>query len=139
MKTVIGRPPEWIWERAHKMFKIDDDLTTYAYGDTIFNPAGLRLPIELVAHEEVHGLQQRNTEGGAEGWWIRYFNDPVFRAAQEAEAYGRQYAVLCMRVKDRNQRAIYLHQLAELLSSGMYGVNVSTSDAKKAIMRGAGL
>lgn len=138
MKIVIGRPPQWIWDKAHELFEVDDSGTTYAYAETIYNPAGINLPIEIIEHEETHRRQQRDM-GGADVWWKRYFEDPVFRAAMEAEAYGRQYQIYCRRQPDRNRRAAYLFTYASILSGKQYGINMSLSDARKAIQHAAGV
>lgn len=63
--------------------------TTFAYGDTIYNPAHLDLAPDLIHHEEVHQKQQGNDPAG---WWLRYLSDTAFRLSQELEAYGEQYA-----------------------------------------------
>jgi len=130
MKIINEKPP--IFKEAHKHFDIDDSATIYTWGDTIYNPAGIALPQELIEHEIVHAHQQEAV-GGPEVWWRRYFDDPVFRVNQEAEAYRRQYAYYCTLQKDRNVRNKYLWEIASFLVSPMYKVNMSHSDAMQAI------
>lgn len=131
MQIINKKPP--IFDEAHKHFDIDDSATIYTWGDIIYNPAGIRIAQELVEHESIHSRQQEEI-GGPELWWKKYFEDPVFRANQEAEAYGAQYAYYCNFCnRDRNYQTRYLYRLAQILSSDMYKVSMSHSDAIKAI------
>lgn len=136
MKIINQKPP--IFEEAHRYFDIDDSATIYTWGDIIYNPASISIGREYIEHESVHGRQQKEI-GGPEIWWRKYFDDPVFRVNQEAEAYGRQHAYYCREVKDRNRRARHLHLLATVLSSPMYKVGMKHSDAMTAIRKQASL
>ena len=102
----------------------------YTYDKVIYNPDGMPLTSELVAHEMTHIKQQAEHKGGVKGWWKQYLEDDGFRFAEELEAYSRQYIVFCDSVKDRNQRATYLFFLAKHLSSPQYGSIISTTDAQ---------
>lgn len=131
MKIQIAKPPV-IWEEVHKRFEIDDAVTIYTWGDTIYNPGNTTVTQELVEHESVHAKQQE-AEGGPEIWWKRYIADNVFRATQEAEAYGRQHAYYSTQVTDRNWRDKHLRMLASFLASDLYKTGMTHSDAYRAI------
>jgi len=129
MQIKNEKPP--IWDEAQKHFDIDHDRTVYTYGDTIYNPAGLNLPQEIVEHESVHMEQQ--SQMGPEAWWRQYFENPDFRFHEEAEAYRYQHYYYCTQQLDRNKRARHLHLLASILSSSMYKTGRSQREALEAI------
>lgn len=131
LEIVNERPP--VWDQAHRVFEIDDSRTVYTYGDKLYNPAGCYLDPEIIAHEEVHYVQQGKTEGGPKAWWDKYLVDAEFRFIQEAEAYGKQYQFYCQRNGDRNKRARYLFLLSEILASPMYKLGISAGTASREI------
>lgn len=107
----------------------------FAYGDAIYNPGGAPLPPWIVAHEQVHFVQQHDA-GGAVAWWGRYLTDPKFRYEQELEAHRVEYKEFCSTTRaTRNERRAYLKALARRLSSPMYGSVVTYAEARKAIKR----
>ena len=134
MRIVNERPPEWIMQGCLSQFRVDVEGTFWTYGDTIYNPGGHALPPDIVAHEEQHSVQQANHEGGKDGWWRQYLDEPRFRLEQEAEAYGAQYRFYCEHVGDRNKRALFLHRLAATLSGPLYQVAVSVQQARAMIL-----
>lgn len=134
IEIAIAKPPKLVWDGCHKHFDIDDANTVYTHGGTLYNPADNYIDRPLLVHESIHAKQQNATDGGPDAWWKRYLEDPVFRVIQEAEAYGAQYVEYCALHRDRNQQARFLHFIVSALSSDMYRVNMSYSDAKKAIM-----
>jgi len=123
-------PP--IYERAKEIFDIDDRFTIYTYGEFLYNPAGITITNDLVAHESIH-MEQQKAIGGADIWWDKYFIDEDFRFSQEAEAYHAQYAYYCMIQKDRNKQAKYLWKIAQYLSGPTYKVGITHGDALKII------
>lgn len=132
MTIVIDRPP--VWDEAHKHFKLDDSRTVYTYGDRLYNPSGLDVSDDLLAHEATHADQQLEIEGGPAEWWRRYFADPKFRQEQELEAYQNQYTFYCFRVsRDRNARARFLNHIASAMSSSMYNAGITHVDAIRII------
>lgn len=116
MKIVNEKPP--IYNKILNSGMHPHEGVIYTYGDTIYNPSGTEISDHLLEHEEVHHKQQGSDPGK---WWDRYLNDQYFRIEQEAEAYAHQYDYLCKRIKDRNQRARILFDLARILSSSLYG------------------
>jgi hypothetical protein len=102
--------------------------TVFTVGDVVYNPGGGELPDDLLVHERVHTRQQAAV-GGPEAWWDRYITDPAFMLDQEARAYGRQFAFLCRRVKDRNAQLHTLRHLAEILAGPIYAHPVAIERA----------
>jgi len=105
------------------------DLTgdeVFCYGLVIYNPSKKVLTPDLIAHEGVHIIQQRS---GVKEWWALYLADPTFRAYQECSAHWKQYQVAKNYIKDRNKRFLYAKQLAQNLSSPVYGKIMTFSEA----------
>jgi hypothetical protein len=127
MKILIENPPNI--ELLRIAFGGISDKTVFTYGDTLYNPGNNFIDDALMAHEEVHAKQQTNPEE----WWQRYLADVDFRLSQEVEAYQKQYRRLRVIVKDRNQLARLLHQLATDLSSDLYGGIINYNEAVQAI------
>lgn len=110
------------------------DTVVFTYGDTIYVPGGAELADHIIAHEETHIGQQG---ADPDAWWSRYIDDQYFRTEQEAEAYAKQYAFLCKRIKDRNQRARILLDLGRILASPMYGKVIDQQAASDMIKKKA--
>lgn len=105
--------------------------TVFAYGDRIYAPdSDGTLPPDLIVHEETHFEQQRLV-GGPEAWWRSYIDDPVFRLAQEVEAYRRQYASVADHPRAR-RRELLAH-ICKALASSMYGSLISKEQARRLI------
>ncbi len=120
MKQVTGYPPNI--EEIRQVFPLKPG-TIFAWGDTIFNPSGDKLPSWLIAHEQVH---QRQQDGDPETWWARYLIDPKWRFEQELEAHRAEYNMFSLSVLgNRNKKRAFLKSLARRLSSPMYG-NIRT-------------
>ena len=134
MKILNEKPPEWIMTGCLNQFRIDVSHTFWTYGDTIYNPGGLELPDHIIAHEEVHESQQTTYDGGKDAWWREYLNNARFRMEQEAQAYGGQYAFYCTKVKDRNQRARFLHTISSSFASPLYQLALTQAQAKAMIL-----
>lgn len=133
MTIVNERPPEWIMTGCLSQFRVNVERTFWTYGDVIYNPGGIIIPPDIVAHEERHMQQQSEYDGGKDRWWEHYLTNPRMRLEMEADAYGVQYRWYCARYKDRNAQARYLHMLAEKLSSPLYQVAVSHQQASQMI------
>ncbi len=128
MRVVIGRPP--LFDLIDAKFNIAKKGVVFAWGDTIFNPHNVAIPLHMMAHEAVH----RDRQGAdIEGWWRRYMDDAAFRLAEEIPAHRAEYASFCERHRDRNMRARLLHELAVRLSGELYGKMIAYCNAKVAI------
>lgn len=133
MKILLTKPPNY--EEVSKFFNLPEKVAVFfTYGDCMYNPSMAKITPELIRHEETHVEQQQASEEVANIWWQRYVKDPVWRVEQEAEAYGAQYAFYCQGEKDRNKRAVYLHEIAIHLSGPIYGNAIDHADARKMIL-----
>lgn len=65
--VVAGWPPNI--EEIRAVLPVSE-RNIFAYGHTIYNPGGEKLPLELIAHEEVHFQQQ--AEEGPVAWWKNF-------------------------------------------------------------------
>lgn len=127
MKIINEYPP--MWTEINEKFDLTGKKPIFAYGDCVYNPFEDTLPLDLVAHEEVHLKQQNNNRDVAKLWWDRYLGDKEFMLSQELEAYNTQYKFMCKQTKDRNKQFKYLYMCAEQLSSKMYGNPITLQDA----------
>jgi hypothetical protein len=130
MQIVRGFPPNY---KEIKARFNPPPKTVFAYGDTIYSPAGVDLPADLIAHERVHFGQQA-AAGGAEAWWRRYIDDAEFRLTQEVEAYRAQYALVAALPRPLRRR--WLAAISKALASGMYGSLVTRERAQQLVTAG---
>jgi hypothetical protein len=131
MEIVYERPP--VWDRATSELGADED-TIFTYGDTMYVPSGRQPDAALIAHEEVHSLQQQSEVTPTPAiWWEAYFGSNDFRFSQEAPAYKKQYDVFCITHKDRNERARYLAYITNSITGKLYG-HLPGRDIRKLIL-----
>lgn len=107
----------------------------FTYGNTIYNPSKITIPPDLIAHEEIHAIQQVSNGLTPELWWASYIEDPKFRYEQELEAYQAQYDFAVAHY-GRDQRRKLLDHISKALAGPMYGSLVSPAQAKAAITSG---
>ena len=115
--------------------KFNPAYTVFTYADTLYNPERLIIPEHLLYHETTHATQQGWEEESAAKWWDRYLVDQYFRVEQEVQAYGNQYHHICQYVKDRNQQAKILMDLARVLSGPTYGNVIHQVEAAQIIKK----
>ena len=131
MKILNEKPPEKILNGIFGAGMAPNlGNVIFTHGDTIYNPSGRDVPDYLIAHESIHTIQQGDDP---DAWWERYLRDPYFRLQQETEGYAVQFAFICNKVKDRNQRFKILLALARSLSGPTYGSMIGHSAAMKMI------
>lgn len=130
MKIVIAEPP--LFEEIDRRFRVRGNGIVFAFGSIIYNPDGVEVRPEIVAHENEHGLRQG---ADALGWWRRYIDDPEFRLAEEIPAHAAEFKFFCRIHTDRNHRARYLQRIASRLAGPLYG-NLMTAAAAAAAIRG---
>ena len=108
-------------EEIDAAFQVRGKPILFAFGEIIYNPMGVDIAPELMAHEAVHGRRQIAGEGilaafgqydflrqalktnptealkrrAIEDWWHRYINEPAFRLEEEIFAHIAEYAELC--------------------------------------------
>jgi len=125
MKVSDQLPPNY--SDIASTFQLSGFNAVFTYGDTLYNPTGLPISDDLMAHEEVHAKQQTNPEE----WWSRYLSNPEFRLEQELEAYRAQYKSLADR--PRPERRWFLREFAKNLSSKLYGGIINKAKAEELI------
>lgn len=106
----------------------------FCYGHSIYNPAKIVIPIQLIAHEAVHALQQESYE--VTHWWKMYLDSPLFRLDQEAPAH----RVETEAYREHNNRAMsrsYYKTVAQRLAGPLYGNLISVKRAMEIIRENA--
>lgn len=151
MRIVEAYPP--LIEEIDAAFKVRGKPILYAWGDTIFNPLGVAVPPELVAHEKVHGRRQlaalvdpqspQLAEAAIRVWWMRYIADADFRLREEIHAHVAEFLSLCEQhaarwVSQRNMRRAFAAAVARKLSAPLYGGLITFREARAALLAGAG-
>ncbi len=126
-KIVKGHPPNWEIIKCSSLHPNDD--TVFAFGDIVYNPSGRKLYPDLIEHESVHFEQQKRF-GSPDSWWFKYIHDREFRLNQEIEAYGKQLFFLKEKIKDGKAIAVFLDEMAQVLSSDLYNLDVTHNEAK---------
>lgn len=135
MEIVVAKPPCWNAVLAAGFLPAKG--TIFTWGEQIFNPDGISVDYAQIAHEAKHAKQQAEI-GGPEKWWEKWLTDPAWRAEQEAQGYGAQYAELCIHVQNRDRRAMYLSALCDAILSPQYGlVGITKENARHAILKRA--
>lgn len=134
MKVVVAPPPNLAAIDA--AFNVAGKPILFAFGDKIYNPAGVDVPPELMAHEQVHGDRQGNQ---VEAWWARYIADPQFRLAEELPAHVAEFKKLCELqaprwTSQRSMRRVLATAVARKLASPLYGRLISLDGAKRLIL-----
>lgn len=131
MQVVVGYPPNFAAISA-AFPQARNTGVLFAYGEIVYNPSGVVIPLQLIAHESVHEKQQAH-EGGPANWWASYIADEEFRMMQELPAHQTEFRNYCLRVKDRNLQAKMLHGIASRLSGKLYGNAMSFAEARRRI------
>lgn len=139
MKVIKAFPPNY--QAINDAFNVRGRNVIFCYGDRIYNPAGVMVGPDLVAHESVHSEQQKAYFDSVEAWWGRYIADPAFRLAEEIPAhqaefkYWRQHASADRPVKGfRSAADFHLLSIAQRLAGPLYGRLISLTEAKKLLV-----
>lgn len=117
---IVAKPPPNFAEIVKVFPTAVKKGVLFAYGDTIYNPSDIAIPLQLLAHESVHGAQQRIQ--GPEQWWHLYLHDKEFCFGEELEAHRVELESYCADVAGgRVERRRYTAMVAERLSGELYG------------------
>lgn len=128
---VIDYPP--IYDEIVAVFRLYDRTDViFAWGNRVYNPHGLVIPTHLLAHEAVHGGRQGERDDDIRDWWARYMCDRGFRLSEEVLAHRAEYVWLLQHAP-RKQRRSALKQVAERLSSPLYGRMTTPPEARRII------
>ena len=122
------KPP--VWDKLVKAFGVEWGTICVAYDKDIYCGDKANLSTDVIVHESVHLARQ---EKDPVQWWENYMKNKEFRFTEELIAYHTQYDYLKDNVKDKNQLARFLFNLARDLSGPMYGSVVSHSEALRLI------
>jgi hypothetical protein len=133
-----ARPPMFE-EIAAALPMAREDGVMFCWGVSLYVPDGRPVPPSLLqAHEPVHSARQLKM--GVEKWWQRYIVDPAFRLAEEIPAHRAEYQWWVNAPEGRDRKAGFrckadymLFQIAQRLSSPLYGRLVSIFEAKRLI------
>lgn len=128
MQIIQAVPPNI--EAILNKFNLAEFTPIFAYGDKLYNPAGLPIPEDLMVHEETHQRQQEQI--GVEQWWDMYLEEPKFRLEQEVEAYQAQWQY-ALKNYNRQGRKRLLQEISKNLSSALYGNIISKKEAEELI------
>ena len=143
MRIVQAYPP--LIDAIDGAFGVIGKPILFAWGDRIYNPAGVTVPAELLAHEKVHGERQSAYAFGAgledkvQAWWGEYIANPTFRLEEEMPAHVVEFKSLCEQhrakwTSERNMRRTFAAHVARKLSAPLYGRLVTFEAAKKFLL-----
>lgn len=92
----------------------------FAYNGDIYNPSGVFVHKQLVAHEEMHLARQEVM--GTYVWWGKYIDDAEFRYIEELHGHAAELRNLLKnpRIANRNSRFTLLNQTAHRLIAPLY-------------------
>lgn len=133
MNQIIVKDYPPLFDEIDAVFRVRGKDVFYAWGDRIFNPNGLIIPPELLAHEAIHGQRQGTNEQSIIDWWKRYIHEPSFRLAEEIPAHQAEYQYLMEHGNNRARRAA-LKETASRLASPLYGRMITPKRAKKLLV-----
>lgn len=114
-------------------FDLKGQKPIFAYDGKIYNPHGDEIDADIILHEKVH-IEQQKKFANSDLWWSKYIFERDFRLDQELDAYGQQYAFIKKHLPNRISR-LALADFGDILSSPMYDVNISKSQAEAMIKR----
>ena len=126
MKILHTFPPNF--REINAAFNVRGKPVIYCYGDTIHNPARIKVPPQLIVHEGVHSMRQGS---GPEHWWQRYITDPQFRLDEEIEAHRAECHCLIERGMPQQQA---IDTVASRLASPIYGRIIDYQRAKAVLV-----
>lgn len=137
MRVVEALPP--LFDDIAARFDVRGKPILFAVGDTIYNPEGVAVSEELMAHEHVHGVRQGDDPLT---WWRAYLASPSFRLQEELAAHVAEFASLCRQhahawPNRRNMRRALADHVGAKLAAPLYGSLVSRDRAKRMILAGS--
>jgi len=103
----------------------------FSWGEDIFNPSGVEIPGELLAHERAHGQRQLAPGMNPYFWWERYIEDPKFRLEEELAGHKAEYAAFKSHEHNARKRERMLGHIAEKFSSPLYGSMITQPHARR--------
>lgn len=127
---IVHTPPP-NWDELVTRYGAKWGRTVVTYGNRIHCS---RPPSnDVFLHECVHIVQQTGGILTPEQWWERYHDDPLFRLAQELEAYRAQANFLIKNIKDRNALCREIDRIARDLATS-YQLGIGFTKARELIL-----
>ena len=134
-RIVIAEPP--LYSHIVEAFGVrPGDGVIYSWGDTVYNPDGVPIPPQVLAHEAVHGERQGTSTVAIVQWWKRYIESPRFRLAEEIPAHQAELK-WWLEYGNRAERRAAVKVVAKRLASPLYGRLVGRSAAEAMLREGA--
>lgn len=137
-QIIIAEPPNI--EAIDRAFHTRGRAIVYAWGEKIYNPTGVVIEPQILAHEAVHGYRQlqRAVQDDDESilvWWDRYINEAPFRLQEEVLAHRAEFVALAARTSDRNAKNRYMLHVAAKLAAPLYG-HITTQRHARRLLKG---
>ena len=130
--VVLAFPP--IYSEIAAVFRIHERRDViFSFGSRIYNPYGVEIPAEIIAHEALHGARQGKGESQVLDWWKRYMEDPTFRLVEEIHAHRVEYRWLLEHGNRRESRSA-LPRISAKLAGTLYGRLVTPQQARKLLL-----
>lgn len=134
VQIIIAEPP--LIEEIDRVFHVRGKPIVFTWGTRIYNPLGVKVEPQIVAHESVHSGRQtqwtgRDDEAQIERWWREYLADPAFRLSEELEAHKAEYRWLAAQTRNRESRNRYLLHVAGKLAAPLYGGIITAREAAR--------
>ena len=127
MNILIEQPPNI--DKIREVLN-PPETACFAYGDTIYNPSGNELWLDILEHEKTHTKQQESF-GSPALWWDEYLESPEYRQKCEVEAYAVQLSWVKSKRPEKVARK-YLDLFAQQLSV-LYKLDLTIHRAKTLI------
>lgn len=142
MLRIIQAWPPLLSEIVAAFPKVQSYEVIFAWGETIFNPKGIAIGDDLMAHEHVHMQRQLAGPGSTEdekviAWWRRYMADPEFRLAEEIPAHIAEFKIKVGQAHGRPERRRMARAIATRLASPLYGNLITVEKAIKIVQEKA--
>lgn len=129
-EIIRAKPP--IFDRILEVFPLAAKPgVLFCWGKEIYNPSNIVIPDYLIAHENVHRVQQ---DGAPAFWWEKYLVDTEFRLKQEIPAHQAEYRQFAIDFPQRNMRRLALRTISERLSGQLY-CNMISYDKARALVK----
>lgn len=136
MRVVNWFPPNVDAIDARFNFRARGFKPLFAWGDVIYNPYAINIPVQIFAHEKMHSLRQE--VDGVERWWYRYINDDEFRLMEEVLGHRAEYeSLLAQAGSSRLNRRRFMTDTVQRLRSPLYQYKVTAEMAKR-LLKGVG-
>ncbi|MCK6462867.1 MAG: hypothetical protein L6Q29_03575 [Candidatus Pacebacteria bacterium] len=133
MKEIKNYPPNYSELQRFFPLNLPDYVPLFPYGDILYNPSGGEIAPDVLFHEEIHSNQQKKFST-PEQWWAKYIYDRYFRLEQELEAYYLQWQFVKKSLGSKAAKEC-LEELSDNLSSPLYQLNLTRSQAKTKIRK----